>query len=145
MGERNFELGPGMIYLDGMTYLGNIDGGLINVDELGITIEEMDELVTTIGNVVEVTAESIIENALRWVNCTTSEEATFTGYLKLGRGNGKSELAVWHMLMGIEKRIIELCPNKRVVHLAYHAKKRRARKKNYNRMCRIVEKLGGIK
>lgn len=38
-----------------------------------------------------------------------------------------------------------LCPNKRVVYLAYHAKKRRARDKNYKRMCRIVEKLGRIK
>lgn len=32
------------------------------------------------------------------------------------------------------------CPNKRVVHLAYHAKKERTRKKNLARMIKIIEK-----
>ena len=119
MGERAYVLGIGTMYLG--------DETLGVLKELGLATEDpVDESIKTIINRLD-------------------EGASFTGYLKLGRTNGKSELAVWHMLMGIEKRIMELCPNKRVVHLAYHAKKQRARDKNYKRMCKIVEKLGGIK
>ena len=41
---------------------------------------------------------------------------------------------------GLFKLICELCPNKRVIHLAKYGKKRRTRKKNRARMIRILEK-----
>lgn len=47
-----------------------------------------------------------------------------------------------HLLLGIDKALAEMCPNRRVVHLAKHAKKKRTRKKNYKRMIRICEKKG---
>lgn len=33
------------------------------------------------------------------------------------------------------------CPNKRVAHLAFYAKKPRTRKKNLNRVIKILEKM----
>lgn len=45
-----------------------------------------------------------------------------------------------HTLLGIDLALTEMCTNRRVVHLAKHAKKKRTRKKNYKRMIRICEK-----
>ena len=45
-----------------------------------------------------------------------------------------------HVISGIDRHLKDTCPNRRVVHLAYRAKKSRVRKKNYNRMIRICEK-----
>lgn len=41
---------------------------------------------------------------------------------------------------GLFKMICMICPNKKVIHLAVHGKKRRTRKKNRNRAIRILEK-----
>lgn len=43
-------------------------------------------------------------------------------------------------LFGICKSICDCCPNKKVVHLAKHARKRKTRNKNYSRCIRILEK-----
>lgn len=43
-------------------------------------------------------------------------------------------------ILGLKNTIINLCPNKRVVHLATHSKKERIRKKNFNRAIKILEK-----
>ena len=45
-----------------------------------------------------------------------------------------------HVVTGIERYMKDTCPNRKVVHLAYHARKARTRKKNYCRMIRICEK-----
>lgn len=45
-----------------------------------------------------------------------------------------------HVINGIDKYMRETCPNRKVVHLAYRARKLRTRKKNYRRMIRICEK-----
>ena len=44
-------------------------------------------------------------------------------------------------LFGFREVIIKCCPNKRVVHLAFHANKPRTRKKNFNRAIKILEKM----
>ena len=44
-------------------------------------------------------------------------------------------------LFGFREVILRCCPNKRVVHLAFHAKKPRTRKKNFNRAIKILEGL----
>ena len=44
-------------------------------------------------------------------------------------------------LYGIREAVLRCCPNKRVVHLAFHAKKPHTRKKNFNRAIRILEKM----
>lgn len=43
-------------------------------------------------------------------------------------------------LFGFREAILRCCPNKRVAHLAFHAKKPRTRKKNFNRAIKILEK-----
>lgn len=43
-------------------------------------------------------------------------------------------------LFAICKSICDCCPNKKVVHLAKHARKRKTRNKNYSRCIRILEK-----
>lgn len=47
-----------------------------------------------------------------------------------------------HTILGIDRALVEMCPNRRVAHLAKHAKKKRTRKKNYRRMIRECERLG---
>lgn len=47
-----------------------------------------------------------------------------------------------HAVTGIMTYLKETCPNRRVVHLAFRARKNRTMKKNYNRMIRICEKRG---
>ena len=44
------------------------------------------------------------------------------------------------VIMGVKSAVIELCPNKKVVHLALYGKKKRTRTKNLNRAIRILEK-----
>ena len=44
-------------------------------------------------------------------------------------------------LFGISEAVFRCCPNKRVVHLALYAKKPRTRKKNLNRVIKILEKM----
>nr|DAP85223.1 MAG TPA: hypothetical protein [Caudoviricetes sp.] len=43
-------------------------------------------------------------------------------------------------LFGICSLVYNCCPNKKIVHLAKHARKRKTRKKNFNRSIRILEK-----
>ena len=43
-------------------------------------------------------------------------------------------------ILGIRDLIVKNCPNKRVAHLALHAKKKRTRKKNIHRAVYILEK-----
>lgn len=44
-------------------------------------------------------------------------------------------------LFGFREAILRCCSNKRVTHLAFHAKKPRIRKKNFNRAIKILEKM----
>lgn len=43
-------------------------------------------------------------------------------------------------IFGIYDSMLQMCPNKRVVHLVEHARKPRTRKKNFNRVIKILEK-----
>lgn len=43
-------------------------------------------------------------------------------------------------LTGVSQLVIDMCPNRKVAHLAKHANKRRARKKNLNRAIYILER-----
>ena len=45
-------------------------------------------------------------------------------------------------LLGIRKAVLDICPNKRVTHLATHHRKRRTKIKNFNRAIRILESMG---
>lgn len=44
-------------------------------------------------------------------------------------------------IIGLRGVVIKCCPNKRVAHLALHAKKARTRKKNFHRAIKILEEM----
>ena len=45
------------------------------------------------------------------------------------------------VILGIRDTVLKCCPNKQVVYLASHAKKSRARKKNFHRAIKILERM----
>lgn len=47
-------------------------------------------------------------------------------------------------IFGIYDSMLQMCPNKRVVHLVKHARKPRTRKKDFNRAIKIVERGDNI-
>lgn len=70
------------------------------------------------------------QNYLHW---PVSFEPTFEIPIKLSK-------ELLNELFGIRKYVYENCPNKKVIHLAKYARKRRTRKKNLNRAIRILER-----
>lgn len=49
-------------------------------------------------------------------------------------------IKLWLKLTGIYDYVLEMCSNKKVVHLAKYAKKDRVRTKNFNRAMKIIAK-----
>ena len=49
-------------------------------------------------------------------------------------------IKLWIRLTGIYDYVLEMCSNKKVVHLAKYAKKDRVRTKNFNRAMKIIAK-----
>ena len=45
---------------------------------------------------------------------------------------------IWLTILGIKESVLDICPNKRVVHLAKHGSKK-TRKKNFHKAIRILE------
>ena len=107
----NMAFGTGTLYINGEEFGGIIDANVTYAEDFG----EAAELVRTIG-------------------ATSSE---FSCTIKMATDEF---VRLSHALLGIDKALAESCPNKRVVHLAHHAKKKRIRKKNYNRMIRMCER-----
>lgn len=55
---------------------------------------------------------------------------------------GKSARGMRRVMVEFCRDIYDLCPNKRLVYLAKHGKTRRVRKKNHNRVIRIICERG---
>ena len=109
--------GPGTIYIS------NPDGTpIVHVDINNYSIECEDEINYNSND---------INNA---IGINNTIEASFE--------------ATYHMLeeallyiSGARDVIIKCCPNRKVVYLAIHSKKRRTRKKNIHRAIKILEEL----
>lgn len=69
------------------------------------------------------------------------ENQPLTRRIMPSRGNGKSLLDALYTIVDIVAELKSMCPNKRVVHLSSHAKKKRIRKKNSKRWMKIVKKI----
>lgn len=108
MGEDNFKLGAGSLYINGEKFT--------EISEAEFTTEpSADDL-------------SVLSRSFSEVSFSTELVANaFTRFI--------------HAISGITQYLKDICPNKRVVHLAFHAKKERTRKKNYGRMIRICERM----
>ena len=112
--NENIILGGGTLYIN--------DEKFGEISEANCTVEP-DEFVDMVNGMTKL--------------CMASEEANLSF---------KMATSVFtrfaHVVTGIDKYMRETCPNRKVVHLAYHARKARTRKKNYRRMIRICEKHG---
>lgn len=106
-------LGPGTVYIS------NPDGapiGRLDINDCSIECECEDEF-NYISNAINNTIEASFE-----VACRMFEEALL-------------------YISGARDVVIKCCPNRKVVYLATHSKKRRTRKKNIHRTIKILEEL----
>ena len=110
--ETNIELKAGTLYVNDEKFceIGEftVDNAVDNAEENFLIVHQFDRFSQATGEV-----------AL---------------YVKIA---GMAFVKLIHELTGYDKYLRETCPNRRVVYLAYHAKKARARNKNYKRMMRI--------
>ena len=116
------EFGPGTLY-----FLGN-EGGYIPIGETTDMRFDMENPVT-IGedDVLEYVDEGpLVTDIIN--HLTASLEVT-------ARISFESIMT----LLGLRKVILDLCPDKQVVHLTNHATKAKVRKKNFRRAIKILE------
>ena len=101
----------------GTVYVYNQDGTPIrrlDINECSIECEdEFNYISTDINSTIEASFE---------VACRMLEEALF-------------------YISGARDVVIKCCPNRKVIYLATHSKKRRTRKKNIHRAIKILEEL----
>lgn len=83
---------------------------------------------------VEVEVEEWADDASDFVVPVTGMEATYEACCKISKD-------IVLALLGIRDSVLDLCPNKKVVHLARHGRNKKIRKKNFHRAIRILEEL----
>ena len=112
----------------GTVYISNPDGasiGRLDINDCSIecSIECEDEInyISNDINPVKFQINNTIEASFE-VACRMFEEALF-------------------YISGARDVVIKCCPNRKVVYLATHSKKRRIRKKNIHRAIKILEEL----
>ena len=106
----------------GTVYVYNQDGTatrFADVNECSIECEDEDEF-----NYISIDINNTIEASFE-VACRMLEEALF-------------------YISGARDVVIKCCPNRKVVYLATHSKKRRTRKKNIHRAIKILEELAEV-
>ena len=84
-------------------------------------------------NDAEIETTSTVEDDPAYIPYLGDYETTIEGICKFYKN------ALMY-LTGVSQLAIDMCPNRKVVHLAKHAKNGRARKKNLNRAIYILEK-----
>ena len=86
------------------------------------------------GEVKDAEVEEWTDDASDFVVPVTGMEATYEACCKISKD-------IVLALLGIRDSVLDLCPNKKVVHLARHGKNKKIRKKNFHRAIRILEEL----
>ena len=84
------------------------------------------------GEVKDVEWEEWTDDASDFVVPATGMEATYEACCKISKD-------IVLALLGIRDSVLDLCPNKKVIHLARHGRNKKIRKKNFNRAFRILE------
>ena len=118
---------PGTVYVynqDGAptrcaVYISNPDGtstGRLDIDEINYISNDNNPVKFQINNTIEASFEA---------TCRMFEEALL-------------------YISGVRDVVIKCCPNRKVVYLATHSKKRRTRKKNIHRAIKILEELAEV-
>ena len=118
-----FNFNPGTVYVY------NQDGTAIrfaDVNDCSIECECEDEIdyISNDINTVKFQINNIIGASFE-ATCRMFEEALF-------------------YISGARDVVIKCCPNRKVVYLATHSKKRRTRKKNIHRAIKILEELSEV-
>lgn len=93
-----------------------------------------DEAPKKLGEVKEIEVEERADDTSDFVIPVTGMEATYEAWCKVSKD---FVLA----LLGIRDSVLDLCPNKKVVHLARHGRNKKIRKKNFHRAIRILEEM----
>lgn len=86
------------------------------------------------GEVKDVETEEWADDVSGFVVPVTGMEATYEACCKISKD-------IVLALLGIRDSVLDLCPNKKVVHLARHGRNKKIRKKNFSRAIRILEEL----
>lgn len=95
-------------------------------------IAEPDGSYTVIGTIQDLDVANIDDCDVTASAGYTIDKLTFEGTCRLTQ-------EALMTIFGIRDSVIEHCPNKRVAHLAFHAKKAHTRKKNFRRCIKILE------
>ena len=85
-----------------------------------------------LGEVKDAEVEEWADDASDLVVPVTGMEATYEACCKISKD-------IVLALLGIRDSVLDLCPNKKVVHLARHGRNKKIRKKNFHRAIRILE------
>lgn len=86
------------------------------------------------GEVKDVEVEEWTDDVSDFVVPVTGMEATYEACCKISKD-------IVLALLGIRDSVLDLCPNKKVVHLARHGRNKKICKKNFHRAIRILEEL----
>lgn len=86
------------------------------------------------GEVKDVETEGWADDASDFAIPVTGMEATYEACCAISKD-------IVLALLGIRDSVLDLCPNKKVVHLARHGRNKKIRKKNFSRAIRILEGL----
>lgn len=86
------------------------------------------------GEVKDVEIETWADDVSDFVVPVTGMEATYEACCKIAKD-------IVLAILGIRDSVLDLCSNKKVVHLARHGRNKKIRKKNFNRAIRILEEL----
>lgn len=117
MGEKNIQLDPGKLFIS--------------------TSDEDCELFAEISEAGELTVE-VGDDSL-------PTDEVIKAFNDLGEITLTATIS-WDKLMDaiyrVTEAVLDMCSNRRVAHLAKHARKERTRKKNLRRAFRIAEKRG---
>lgn len=94
-----------------------------NRELLGPVTDAMMEVATAAEQMAQTCSEAL----------STMSDLSFSFECKLSK-------QILMTIIGVRDIVLQDCPNKRVSHLAIHAKKKRTRTKNLNRAFQIAEK-----
>ena len=86
------------------------------------------------GEVKDAETEGWADDVSEFVVPVTGMEATYEACCAISKD-------IVLALLGIRDSVLDLCPNKKVVHLARHGRNKKIRKKNFHRAIRILEEL----
>ena len=107
---------------------------MLKPDSGSLYILSDDEAPKKLGEVKDVETEGWADDASDFAIPVTGMEATYEACCKIAKD-------IVLALLDIRDSVLNLCPNKKVVHLAKHGRNKKIRKKNFNRAIRILEEL----